>query len=49
MKKVERIEKKEKKKDMKKRVQSGEWSHPAPGEKQEIIPKIPRFNWADEV
>ena len=49
MKKVERTEKKEKKKDMKKRVQQGEWSQPEPGAKPEPLPKIPRFNWADEV
>ena len=48
MKKVERTEKKEKKKDVKKRLQSGEWTQPDPTKKTDI-PKIERFNWADEV
>jgi hypothetical protein len=48
MKKFERAEKKEKKKDVKKRLQSGEWTQPDPTKKTDI-PKIERFNWADEV
>lgn len=48
MKKVEKVDKKErkeKKKEIKKRLQSGEWSEP----EKVVIPKIERFNWADEV
>ena len=45
---IERNEKKEKKKETKKRLQTGEWTQPDP-QPIEIIPKIERFNWADEV
>lgn len=42
-KKVSKVEKKE----QKKRVNAGEWSIPPP-EPKEVLPKIERFNWADE-
>jgi hypothetical protein len=45
MKKVGKKEKKEQKKEVKKRLQNGEWTQP---DKPEVIPKIQRFNWADE-
>jgi hypothetical protein len=49
MKKMVRNEKKEAKKQIKKSLHQGEWT-PVPSiEKEKPIPKIERFNWADEV
>ncbi len=51
MKTVRKTEK-EKKKEMKKRLQTGEWTLPeklTEATKAEPIPKPVRFNWADEV
>jgi hypothetical protein len=43
--KQEKKDQKEQKKEVKKRLQMGEWTQP---DKPEVIPKIARFNWADE-
>jgi hypothetical protein len=50
MKSYERKREKDKKKEAKKRLQTGEWSVPdkIKSEEFEVVPKIPRFNWADE-
>ena len=50
MKSYERKVEKAKKKDAKKRLQTGEWSVPAkvPEPVYEPIPKIPWFDWSEE-
>jgi hypothetical protein len=47
MKPYERKVEKAKKKDAKKRLQTGEWSVPEK-EKMEPVPKIPWFDWSEE-
>jgi len=50
MKPQERKMERAKKKDVKKRLQTGEWSIQEKEKEplEEIIPKIPRFDWSEE-
>jgi len=50
MKPYERKVERTKKKDAKKRLQTGEWSVPEKVQEPvyEYVPKIPRFDWSEE-
>ena len=49
MKSYERKVERAKKKEVKKRIQTGEWSVPEKvKETQEPVPKIPWFDWSEE-